>query len=281
MTCERCKELFVDAYYGDLDDLDRIAFQEHLASCEGCTTAFHALEETQKLMLQRKREEPDEAYWSDFWQALKPKIESEAPSTPKHIFPIRHFSNRPAFNPSWTYGIAAMLLIGLGMYLGRTIFISNSGEPVRPPRESITSSAAVPDSLSAGEVDKEIESYLDRSRTLLLGLINSSDGHTSSANFAKQQHLSRELIQQARILEAKLKVPDRERFKQLVGDLGVILRELANYSVENGVPLIELVKQGVDKKSILLKINLEQIRVLDSRMKPLVNEKKNDQKSKI
>ena len=135
--------------------------------------------------------------------------------------------------------------------------------------------------MSEEAIQKDVDLYLDRSRRLILGLINSPDEHPSPVNFAKQQQVSRELIQQASFIESCLKEPDRERFKQLIGDLGVILRELANYSRENGVPLIELVRQGVDTKSILLKINIEQIRSLDVRLKPHDSPKTPDHKSKI
>src|SRR6185436_3972918 len=146
--------------------------------------------------------------------------------------------------------------------------------------ESLTSAPSAPDSLSAEAVQKEVDAYLDRSRTLLLGLIHSTDSHPSAEMFATQQQVSRELIQQASLIESRLREPDRERFKQLIGDLTIILRELANYSNESGVPLIEIVRQGVDAKSIMLKINIEQIRSFGARLQS-AQKKNTEPKSKI
>jgi hypothetical protein len=181
--------------------------------------------------------------------------------------------------PPWAYGIAATLLIAIGIYLGKTFFGPAPGE--HAPGERIAAGPAVPDSLSREVTQKLVDDYLDRSRALLLGLIHTSDSHTTSELFATQQQRSRDLIQQAGYIESRLNGPDRERFRQIIGDLTVVLRELANYSNESGVPLIEIVKQGVDSRSILLKINLEQMRAFGAQL-PAGKPKQNvDPKSKI
>lgn len=281
MTCKDCRELFADAYYDEMQGEERTAFEAHIASCDECKSEYRRVEKTLTLMGQRERVEPDEEYWSGYWQALKSKIESGAQPENERTMPVNKVNLRPAFMPSWAYGIAAMLLIGIGVYLGRTMFVPKNQEILQPSGDHTVSSKVSPDSLSKEEVEKQVNMYLDRSRALLLGLINTPAKYPSSTNFTRQQQVSRELIQQASYLETKLGGPDRERFRKLIGDLGVILRELANYSVENSVPLIELVKQGVDKKSILLKINLEQIRALDSQTKLQERTTKDNHKSKI
>ena len=46
----------------------------------------------------------------------------------------------------------------------------------------------------------------------------------------------------------------------LISDLEVILLQIANLESEYNLPAIEMVKNGVDRKGILLKINIEEMR---------------------
>ena len=79
-------------------------------------------------------------------------------------------------------------------------------------------------------------------------------------DLTRHQKVSRELIEQGNILTVALNKPDQQLLRQLVQDLQIILLQLANVEVRPGVPAIELVKKGVNEKSILLKINLEEMR---------------------
>jgi len=279
MTCEQCNNLFVEAYYKELDEHDQKEFEQHLAGCRTCPAAFREFEQTLALMARRAPAAPDEAFSANLWGSLKSKIAANQSPAPRRMLSLTPRVPKVTSMPAWAYGIAAMLFVALGIYLGKNYF---TGTPVSTPdrtEESLTSAPV--DSLSGDAVQKEVDAYLDRSRTLLLGLIHSPDTRLSAENFATQQQVSRELIQQASLIESKLKEPDRERFKQLIGDLTVILRELANYSNESGVPLIEIVRQGVDTKSIMLKINLEQIRSFGARLRAEQAKKSSEPKSKI
>ena len=48
--------------------------------------------------------------------------------------------------------------------------------------------------------------------------------------------------------------------RALIDDLEVILLQIANLEAEHDVPAIELVRSGVDRRGILLKIQVEQMR---------------------
>ena len=47
-------------------------------------------------------------------------------------------------------------------------------------------------------------------------------------------------------------------------DLEVILLEIANLETEYDLPTIEMVKSGVDRRGVLLKINIEEMRKNES-----------------
>jgi hypothetical protein len=277
MKCQECKDLFVEAYYNELNADNRSTFDNHLAACPECSAAYFQMAQTLKLMDKRIQIEPDEQYMANYWDTLKSKISpdiqnSGAASSSKKILFFRPL-------PAWAYGIAAMVLIALGVYLGKTIFTAKVEEHITPSYSENAGVKKDTSVASGGAIDREVGDYLDRSRVLLLGVINSSAEQPSATNYKRQQRRSRELVQQAAYLKTTLNDPDQEQIRRLIGDLEIILMQLANYSNENGVPLVELVKQGVDKKSILLKINLEQIRALGAPAKGPDRSKRNDQKS--
>jgi hypothetical protein len=280
MTCEQCNNLFVEAYYKELDEHDQREFEQHLSGCRTCPEAFREMQQTLALMARRTPATPDEAFSNNLWTSLKSNIATEPARAHRRIFTFTPGGQHMTSLPAWAYSVAAILLLAIGIYVGRTYFSGAPGLNTKRTEESLTSAPATPDSLSPEAVQNEVDAYLDRSRTLLLGLIHSPDTRLSAENFATQQQVSRELIQQASLIEAKLREPDRERFKQLIGDLTVIFRELANYSNESGVPLIEIVRQGVDEKSIMLKINIEQIRSFGGRLQS-AQKKSAEPKSKI
>jgi hypothetical protein len=61
-------------------------------------------------------------------------------------------------------------------------------------------------------------------------------------------------------LKKELSNTNDRRLEKLVGDLELILLQIKNLEEKEDLPEIELVKSGVDRKGLLLKINLEQMR---------------------
>ena len=276
MKCEEAKTLFIEAYYRELDADRRKEFEEHLRLCADCAKAYNSMLQTLSLMDKRNQPDSEKVNSTTYWETVKTTIEKGENGGELHARKGKTVFLHPAIRSSWVYGIAAAVLIALGVFLGRTLFTplpqiamqANAGNP------RIADSTAI----AQREVDREVVSYLDRSKVLLQGIVNAPPEISSEGSLPHQQQLSRDLIQQANYLKTALKEPDQENMRKLIGDLEVVLMQLANYSNQSGVPLIELVKQGVDKKSILLKINLEQIKALGATEKEPHRSSKNDRK---
>ena len=263
MNHDEIKNLFVGALYGELTADEKQKFDDHLAACTACAAEFKQLQETLAVMGQRKRDEPDEAYWSNYWQQLRAKLGEPAESRTKifNLFP------KSIHVPAWAYGVAALFLVFFGVYLGRNYFASHEtvSATSTPPIGTQPPVAAASDTLN----DQAL-AYLERSRNLLIGMVNVDSA--SSPGLVRQQQVSRQLIDQASFLKVALNKPDQQLLRQLILDLEVILLQLANVEVKPGVPAVELVKRGIDRKSILLKINLEEMRA-SSRRSATPNEK--------
>jgi hypothetical protein len=108
-------------------------------------------------------------------------------------------------------------------------------------------------------LNEQAINYLERSKVLLLGIVNSSSAEPASG-LEKEQQVSRLLVSEAAELKDRLSDADEQRMKQLITDLEVILLQIANLEEEKGFPAVEIVRSGVERRGILLKINLEQMR---------------------
>ncbi|GEM_PF-858397 len=275
--CKEYQEHFIEVYYNELPVETKQEIVQHIASCSVCANEYKNIEATLFVMNKRTRTEPDEAYWQNYWKSLNNALEQETIQTtqsqPKQVF---HFSSVP----SWAYGIAAMLLIGVGLYLGKIFYspevpvISQQIESPKqqmhqedtteiiPPQQEERKVESLPRStatLVRDNTSDDAREYLDRSKVMLLGIINSDED--SPVDLARQKKVSRALLKEAVDLKPKLIEPNQKRIKQLIDELEVILLQLANIEEQTDVPAIELVKKGVDQKSILLKINMEEMRM--------------------
>ncbi|MBI3189354.1 MAG: zf-HC2 domain-containing protein [Ignavibacteriales bacterium] len=298
--CEQYQELFIEALYNELSSDNKVEFQKHVDTCVECSTSYRKLEATLNVMNQRERVEPDETYWKNYWNKLNASLEkeTETKSEKRNVLPLRF-----TWQPAWSYGIAATLLLAVGLYLGKILF---NNEPstdnsqlttANNKQQDIDSSNAYKNSeaqtanhepstvnrqptiqLTRSDIDAQAHTYLERSKVMLLGLINTNND--VSPSLSRQKKISRTLLHQAADLKPRLVEPDQQRIKQLIDELEVILLQLANFEEQSDLPAIELVKKGVDEKAILLKINMEEMRAM-GRFDSTTKKQSNKQKSSL
>lgn len=206
----------------------------------------------------------------------------------------------PSFRPVWGYGIAAAFLLAIGFFMGRLVFLGDgtnggngtpeftqmgpdnqTGMTETPagnqggatgtqgtPEETRSSlpgksRSPAPTASSAQPVEattREALDYLERSRNLLIGVTNLDESQSASLDLRRHQEVSRELYNKGNTLTVSLSRPSQQQLRQLVQQLQIILLQLSNAGVGDGRPAVEIVRQGIDSKSIIFKINLEAIR---------------------
>jgi hypothetical protein len=86
-------------------------------------------------------------------------------------------------------------------------------------------------------------------------------------DLSRQKQISHDLIQQASSLQNDLKDPRYRRLRSLISELQVILLEIADLQKQGDLQGVDLIRSGVDRKGVLLKINLEQMRLSDQAVK--------------
>lgn len=244
------KERLIEALYGELDAAEKERHELHLRSCPACASEQAALAATLRLMDKRERPDPGPEFWAGYWDRLSRRMVWEAAGEERRPSLVERLARPFARLPRWSLqaaGAAALLLVGM-LVGGRLLPPSGSGRMV--------STAAAPPAAVV-----KAESFVDRSQVLLLGLVN-HDPSTEDAyalDLERKKAVSRGLAAEAPALQAALGEGGEKRLRALVADLEVILMQIANLESGQDLEAVELIKQGVDSKGILLKIDLSRM----------------------
>lgn len=252
--CKQIRRLFIEALYNELDSDGQQRVDAHLKECIKCLKAFRRMKRALLIMNQRVRVEPDPKFWDQYWNRLEQRMQQEKP-----VIVQRSWQR-------WIYRAAAiLLLIGTGVILGRLWVPSTTIVQKVPDR-------GVP--VVQAKLDQRTQEFLGRSEILLLGLVNydPETEETASLDLSRQKELSQNLMQEAAYLKEELSGRGDRRLQKLVGDLEMILLQIANLEEKEDLPEIDLVKSGVDRKGLLLKINLEQMRTTNKNAKAMSKE---------
>ncbi|MBI2837383.1 MAG: hypothetical protein HYX75_03665 [Acidobacteria bacterium] len=261
MRCTECESLFPVALYEEIGGEELQHFQEHLAGCLKCSADYAELLAVRRTMDERRRTEPPEAFWDQYWEQLAGRLESAERAS---VSSMPH----PRWS-SWLFRSAAaasLMAAGIvvGLYYARhqpipTAATTSEQQPVAP----------APTPRAASSDDRTMD-YLRRSEVLLLGIVNHGASETASIGIelAREKKVSRDLVAEAAVLKHDLASPEQRRLRQLVSDLEIILLQIANLETQQDLPQIELVRSGVDRTGILLKINVEQMRMADRKDAP-------------
>lgn len=252
--CKEHRKMFDKAISGELSPEEFEKLNSHFDNCENCAKEYEALENTLSFMMNRER--PEEA--GDFLDGLWAKIEPELKAKTKSGFNFNKLwlnfleSVNIFFNHKYQLA-AGMAILIIGIFIGK-YFVTPSAQPVQET-ESIETAHVENVALQA-----RADRYIDRSKVLLLGLMNFDPAEDVEAiNLPRQKKISDELILEAADLKNQLNKPSQKQLKELVADLEVILLQIANLETEYDLSGIELVKNGVDRRGIFLKINIRKM----------------------
>jgi hypothetical protein len=241
------KERMIEALYGELDAAAKERHDLHLRSCPACGSEQAALAETLRLMDKRERPDPGPEFWTGYWDRLSRRMVWEAAGEDRSPTLLERLVRPFARLPRWALqaaGAAALLLVGILV-----------GSRLIPPSGSGGAISTVP-APAAAVVNAE--SFVERSKVLLLGLVNYEPATEDlyALDLDRQKTMSRALAAEAPALRDALGKGGEKRLRSLVADLEVILMQIANLGVGQDLEGVELIKQGVDSKSIFLKIDL-------------------------
>jgi len=263
MNCRECEELLVDVLYSELEGDAKDRFDEHVQTCSECARLLAEMHSTLGAMDERERKDPGQAYWDGYWNRLSARMEREEEQQSSRGWLGRLL---PALSPAtlkWAQrGALAALLIVFGAAIGRMIMPGETPVVVTEVKPEIDQPAPVIRQASAEDCARQ---YIEDSQILLLALVNFdpvAEGEYASDWSAEKQR-SRELVAQGASLRADLNDPKQRRLRELVGELELIMMQIANLEIAGDLEAVDLIRSSVDDRDVMLKINLEKMRGAD------------------
>ena len=242
-ACTDHQQLIALVASGAAEEGDRLRLEAHMDTCDACRTEWEGL--TSLLSRTQHREDPGDAFWASYEARLMDRMSAEEEAARPALRLAIPRNRVPA--GAWQMA-AAIALVAIGVFLGRSSLFDTTDAPaVSAPSTELV------------ELDERAWTYLDRSRTLLLGVANFNTGEDDPADLqlARRQSIAAELVREAPELQQALSASDRQRLSALIADLELILLQLAHLDEEIDLPQLEMVQQGVNQKAILFKIDVE------------------------
>jgi hypothetical protein len=267
--CGKMKDLFLDSLYGELDPGREAGLMRHLDECAGCRGEYEAMARTLVTMGGKAAVDPGQEYWDAYFGKLERRMTAEGVSASARPAP-RARSRAPfARVPRWAFGAAgAVALLAAGVLIGRLSL--SRVPPVADTVAAAKSTAAVIPASSSADLSLRTSRYIDRSKVILLALVNFDGGIKDIAglNLPRQKEMSQALVKEASALKGDLKAAKERQLERLVADLELILVQIANLKAEADLSSVEIIKAGAASKDILFQINLSEMRRADDKDRP-------------
>lgn len=261
--CKKIRLLLDDVFFKQISEEDKNFLDRHLKTCSNCR---EELEQNNSLLAgiiktgKSSAGEPPAEFWENYSANLHQRMltegvltENDNPSIPAKI--ARWFTTRSV--PGWALqAAAAVLLVILGIFIGRLFFPGTSPAP-QP--------ASIHDQTLAHTSNNLLQrtgNFIDRSRVILLAIENTDlEGNSIQAiNLPYQKEVSRDLLKSAAALKQELDQSRRRRLQELIAELEVILLQIANMDAGSEMETLQLVKGDQHIRGMLYKIRINDLR---------------------
>jgi hypothetical protein len=257
--CRKMKSLFLESLYGELDMDRKESLKRHLAGCRECSEEYEKMAETLRTMSKKAVPDPGQEFWDGYWDRLELRMKREGLFEPSAAEAQKRSGIRFGFFPRWAYGAAgAAAILAVGILIGRLFF----SRPVILSRQAPTGTPSVLPASGTGDLILRTSRYLERSKVILLALVNFDPEKQDvyGLNLPRQKEVSNELVKEASALKSDLKNAKERQLEKLVGDLEMILMQIANLKSGYDLPTVEIIKAGVEQNDVLFKISLNEMR---------------------
>jgi hypothetical protein len=249
--CTQFETLLTEKLFGELDASREHELNEHLQSCAACRATLAELQHVIQALGKPAPPQMPEHFWTGYWDRLRERMASE--SRPQSSW---RESIRARFNLSWSPAFrlaAATALVLLGIFIGRFL------QP--QARQNVATQTAQPhETEQAAAISQRTANVLDRSKILLLGVVNEDFSAASAEDVVRRRKVSRELLTEVRSLQTVLPGSPDRRLMQLVQQLELVLMQIAALEAEHDLTNVEMVREGIDREGLLLKINIEELK---------------------
>jgi hypothetical protein len=262
IKCRSFKNRFVEALYGKLPPRDRKTLEDHLSSCPKCAAEYEAAARTLKIMDRHEVPDPGPEFWDGYWTGFERRLERERRGGPIPVAAKAAGRGFLGFVPKWAWTAAsAVVLLAAGAAIGRFFL----GRPVSTIPRAFQDKGGLVSNASHDALIDGASRYLDRSKVLLIALVNRDAADDPAAlDLVRQKRVSDQLIKEAAVLKRGLEQsagPEDRRLARLISDLEVILLQIANLESKSDSSAVDIIKLGVQNQGLIFQINLSQMRL--------------------
>ncbi len=241
--------------FGDLSVADERRLQAHLTECVNCKNFLAEMEDVLGKLGAPQRPEMPEHFWEGYWHRLAQRLENAEPAAPDSVLARRWEKLRekwaapPLMIPlARTAGVLALLVFGV--IIGHYWWPQNN-DAGRQITQTIPPAIPV--------VQTRAEQWLERSQILLIGMVNEELSIEAKPDFSHQRLVSRNLLTEAQALNRELDPVANRKMLQLMNQLELVLLQIANLEAEHDLSAVELVRDGIARNGLLLKINIAEL----------------------
>jgi hypothetical protein len=257
--CKKYQARLTAKIFGDLSVVEAEKLQEHLAACASCKSFLVEMEKALGHLGAPRRPQMSEHFWDGYWHRLTQRMTKEEQAARGKVG--LRLKNRLADwrREKW---ITQPLLIPLGRAAGilaLLVFGVLVGHYWWPQNRNENQPTAQSSSPPMPVAQTRAEQWLERSKILLLGVVNEDLSGEFRPDFSHQRQVSRHLLTEARALNRELDPAANRQMLQLINQLELILLQIANLEAEHDLSAIELVREGVARNGLLLKINITEL----------------------
>ncbi len=242
--------------FDELTETERFRFDAFVDAGAIDLRELDDLRQTINLVSLHEPPPPPDHFWDNYYANLVQRAsdrKTAEPALTQHRYRLTGFIDEvtPRMRLAAQLAFAAAVLFA-GVFLGRTVLAPDEVRQTQVSVAGTDPSLVLPANAA--------ERYLGRSKVLLLGIVHSENGTATDLNLPRRREMARELVRAAADLKPSLEDADMRRLHELVSEIEIIMIQIANLETEYDLPAVEMVREGVERKGLLFKINVEEMR---------------------
>jgi hypothetical protein len=258
------EEMLLD-YYNESPSADRAVRCAHLEKCEACRALDREMRAVLALVDTAPTIEAPPGFGREMWARVEPSISARATRRPwwsafanatASLAPVRH----------WALGVGMAALLLASFTLGRVW----EGAPRRdePAPQGSTPAVGATDAMTERLLRAEMEDHLERSRRVLVDVVNGDDA--AAVSLASDRTRAADLVADGRLYRgAADRIGDVE-MRNLLEDVERVLVDVANGSSGPASKELEDVRTRIDEQDLLFRLRVagSEIRERQRRAQP-------------
>ncbi len=249
MKCKTVQNQLSDYLDNLMSDSNKIQLEEHLKQCQKCSSELNAFR-----MIITEASSFDKAKAPDsLWEGIETQLNTNRESNSSKIANLLS-SLKEQIVSGFRFPIPVIQITGVAAILIIGIVIGHYSLPSLENND-LAYQTDVPNG-DYQMISSRTTDYVEKSKILFLGLVNSDPVEAKYLDWGTDKRRAQNLIKVAAYLKDNLSEKHNARIRQLIEALELILLEFANLEEEYDIDNIELIKSGIDRQGILLKINM-------------------------